>query len=117
MRRSLFPLGREAGRRAQDVRFAAERHQRAFGFRHQGGEPRVRALDAEQGDQRRLAGGGVLAGGLAERRRIALDVEQIVGDLEGLADRRAIAIERGAPWRPLPAVTAADLLARAAAAR
>ena len=34
------------------------------------------------------------AGRLAERRRVALDVEQIVGDLEGFAERAAVIVER-----------------------
>jgi len=37
-------------------------------------------------------GRGVLAGGLAEGGGIALDVEQIVSDLERLADHLAVAI-------------------------
>ena len=49
---------------------------------------------AEQIDQRRLAVGGVLAGGLAERCGVAFDVEQVVGDLERLADRLAVAARR-----------------------
>src|SRR5204863_8913520 len=34
------------------------------------------------------------AGLLAERCRIALDVEQVVGDLEGFAERAAVIVER-----------------------
>ena len=48
----------------------------------------------EDSDQRRFAGGGVLAGGLAEGRAVAFDVEQVVGDLKRLPDRRAEALER-----------------------
>ncbi len=67
---------------------------------------RSRALapvGTENADDRRLAGLRILAGLLADQRRIALDVEQIVGDLERLADRRAIAIERrrAAPRSPV----------------
>ena len=52
--------------------------------------------------QRGLAGGGILAGGLADGGGVAFDVEQVVGDLERLADRRAIAVDAGArvPHRP-----------------
>ena len=46
---------------------------------------------AEHADHRRLAGLRVLAGRFADQRRIAFEIEQIVGDLEGLADRRSIA--------------------------
>ena len=45
--------------------------------------------------KRRLAGGGVLARRLAERGGVAFDVEQIVGDLEGLADGDAVALDAG----------------------
>src|SRR6202034_1505562 len=48
----------------------------------------------ELGDKGGLAQGGVLAGLLAERRRVAFDIEQIVGDLKGLAERAAIIVER-----------------------
>src|SRR6266446_6270049 len=41
-----------------------------------------------------LAQRRVLSGLLAERRRVALDVEQIVGDLERLTERAAIVVER-----------------------
>jgi hypothetical protein len=35
-----------------------------------------------------------LPGLLAERGRVALDVEQVVGDLEGFAERAAVVVER-----------------------
>ena len=42
-----------------------------------------------EGGERRLAGGGVLAGCLAETGRVGLDVEKVVGQLEGQPDCRA----------------------------
>ena len=57
-------------------------------------QPRLGAGAAEHADHRGLAGGGVLAGRFADQRRIAFEIEKIVGDLEGLADRRSIALER-----------------------
>ncbi len=62
--------------------------------RHKIAQPRAGALDAEQCDKGGLAGGGILAGFLAERCRIAFDIEQIVGDLEGFAERAAVIVER-----------------------
>ena len=54
-----------------------------------------------QRDQRRLAGGGVLAGRLAHRLGVRREVEQVVGELEGEADALA---EFGAGARgPRPA--------------
>ena len=37
----------------------------------------------------------VLAGGLAQRGGVAFDVEQVVGDLKGFTDRRAVARDGG----------------------
>jgi len=48
----------------------------------------------ELGDESGLAQRGVLAGLLAESRGIALDVEQIVGDLKGFAERAAVIVKR-----------------------
>jgi len=73
----------------------AERRQRFRRVLDQGGEALLRFGDAEHGDDRRLAGGGVLAGLLADGGGVALDVEDVVGDLERLADRGAVALERG----------------------
>ena len=50
------------------------------------GGQRLRSLEAEQGRVGGLAGGGVLAGRLAEVGGRAFDVEHVVDDLEGEAD-------------------------------
>ena len=52
-----------------------------------------------QRDQRRLAGGRVLAGRLAHRCGIGGEIEQIVGKLEGKPDRRP-EFRRAARGRP-----------------
>ena len=51
------------------------------------------AVDTPDGGERRLAGGRVLARGLAERRGVRLEVEEVVLDLEGQADRAAIGVQ------------------------
>ena len=56
----------------------------------------ARLVDAEDRDGGRLVGVGVLAGRLADRGGVALDIENVVGDLERLADNGPEAVERGA---------------------
>ena len=55
---------------------------------------RARGVEAEHGDVGRLVVVEVLAGGLAERRRGLGDVEDVVDDLEGEADRVAVVGQR-----------------------
>ena len=62
---------------------------------HQFLKTRARALETEGCNKCRLAGRGVLAGSFAECLGIALNVKQIVGDLESLADRNAITVDIG----------------------
>src|SRR5262249_40215882 len=57
-------------------------------------QARPRARRSENADDGCLAGLGVLAGLLADERRIAFDIEQIVRDLERLADGGAVEFER-----------------------
>ena len=87
MARQSLALRDEARSARKLSALVAERRQRGVGLRDQVDQPVARAVDAEHGDQRRLAGGGVLAGGFAERGGVAFDVEQVVGDLERLAER------------------------------
>ena len=63
---------------------------------------RARALDPEDRDEGRLAGGGVGADRLAGLGGRALDIEQIVGDLEREPEIVRIAAQRGARLRPAP---------------
>src|SRR5215470_9951685 len=96
---SLFasgsPLGHETRSGTQSIGLCAEPGQRAIGLGHQFLETRTRALKTERRDKCRFARGGVLARGFAERLGITLNVKQIVGDLERLADRDAVAIDIG----------------------
>ena len=57
----------------------------------------ARAVDAEQRDEGLLARALVLAQLLARRVLVALDVEQVVGDLEGEADVAGIAAQARPP--------------------
>jgi len=66
----------------------AKRRQCVFGFGDQLLQSRPRSGCAKYADNRRLARHGVLAGLFADQRRVAFEVEKIVGDLERLADRR-----------------------------
>src|SRR5690242_3145047 len=62
-------------------------------------EAHLRALAAEQADEGGLAGGGIAAGILADRCRVARVVEQVVADLEGEAERFRISADRPALGR------------------
>src|SRR5688572_184257 len=82
--------------RASDERSGgcAKGLERGFGFGHERGEFLARLGDAVDADKRRLAGGSIFPRGLAEQRGIAFDVQKIVRDLEGAADRAAEMVER-----------------------
>ena len=72
-------------------RRAVERGQRALDALGRHPARRVEAVERRIG---RLARGGVLAGGLAERLRRPLDVEDVVDDLEGEAELGGEALDR-----------------------
>ncbi|HMH61203.1 MAG TPA: polyprenyl synthetase family protein, partial [Bradyrhizobium sp.] len=72
-------LGDEPRAGAQHVTPGAEDRERRIGARQQIAHALLGALDPELGDEGGLAQRGVLSGHFAERRRIALDIEQIVG--------------------------------------
>src|SRR6266852_2103572 len=91
---SVLALGDESRGVAQHIALGAEDRQRGVGARQQVANPLLGAVDAELGDEGGLAEGRILAGRLAEGRGIAFDVEQIVGDLEGFAERAAVIVER-----------------------
>ena len=93
-RRLVLALGDEAGGVAQHLALVAEDRQRLVGARQQVAHPLLGAVDAELGDEGGLAERRVGAGRLAERFGIAFDVEQVVGDLERLAERAAVIVER-----------------------
>ena len=91
---SVLAFGDEARGGAQHVALGAEDRQRRIGARQQVAHALLGAVDAELGDEGGLAERRILAGRLAERRGVALDVEQVVGDLEGFAERAAVIVER-----------------------
>ena len=67
-------------------------------MRHRLGDQRVgllaRAVHAQQRDEGRLAGIGVLADRLAGLFDAAFDIQQVVGDLEGEAESCGIGAQR-----------------------
>src|SRR5262249_15665619 len=78
--------GNEARRRLEHVCVAAEGVQRGLRVGNQRFQPAPRGRGSQHADQRCLVSGRVLAGRLAHRCRIAFDVQEIVGDLERLAE-------------------------------
>ena len=68
---------------------------------------RARSIETEQRRIGRLGAGGVLAGGLAELGRAALDVEDVIDNLEGEADIGGESVDGAAPYldRLSPALT------------
>src|SRR5262249_46235577 len=90
----VLPLGDEARGGAQHVAAVAEDRQRGIAARQEVTDALLGAIDAELGDEGGFAERRVGAGRLAERGGIALDIEQIVGDLEGFAERAAVIVER-----------------------
>src|SRR5581483_11415941 len=87
-------LGDEARGLAEHAGPVAEDRQCLVAARQEIAHALLGAVDAELSDEGGLAQRCVGAGRLAERRRIALDVEQIIGDLEGFAQRLAVIVER-----------------------
>ena len=76
----------------QDRRALAERRQRLLGLGDKLAQTRLGAIGAENIDHRGFAGARVLAGLFADECGVAFDVEKIVGDLEGLAHGRPVAL-------------------------
>src|ERR1700730_2029794 len=91
---SVLAFGHEPRRGAQYLALGTEDRERLVGARQQVAHALLGAVDAELGDEGGLAERCVLPGLLAERRRVAFDVEQVVGDLEGFAERAAVIVER-----------------------
>src|ERR1700748_93314 len=70
----VFAFGDKMRRRAQHVAAATEDRQSLVGARQQIAHALFGAVDPELGDEGGLAERGILAGLLAERRRIAFDI-------------------------------------------
>src|SRR5665213_803035 len=67
-------------------------------FAHQSLQARAGGCDAEQADEGRFMRSRVFTGRLSDRSGVAIDIEQIVGDLKGFADSGAVALERDAEF-------------------
>src|SRR5262249_28859184 len=92
---SGLPCAGKPRRLAQHVGAGAEGAEKARGVRDRGVEERQRTRDAVDRDQRLLAARRVFGGRLAGVRG-AGGVDEVVGELEGEAERGAVFGERGA---------------------
>src|SRR4051794_4192166 len=90
----VLALRDEACRPPQNIAPGSEHRQRRIRPRQQIAHALLGAVDSELADERGLAERRIGAGRLAERCGVALDVEQVVGDLERLAERAAVIVER-----------------------
>src|ERR1043166_6217784 len=93
MATSTLAFGDEARGGAQHVALAAENRQRGIRVAEQVANAFLCARNAELGDESSLAQRGVGAGRLAQRGRIAFDIEKVIGDLERFAERAAIIVQ------------------------
>src|ERR1700722_15108579 len=91
---SILAFGDKSCGRAQHLALGAEDRERGIGARQQIAPALFGSIDPELGDEGGLAQGGILAGLLSKRRRVAFDIEQVVGDLKGFAQRAAIIVQR-----------------------
>src|SRR5680860_435565 len=95
---SAAPFSNEAGGIDQRRCLLAERLERVLGFDDKPVEPRLGPLDPEQRHQGGLAAVRVLGRRLAHGFGVALGVEQVVGELEGLAEGVGVGLERRAAF-------------------
>src|SRR5207249_8250881 len=91
---SVLAIGDKPRGGAQHIAPGAEDRQRGIVAAQEIADALFGALDPQLGDEGGLAERCILPGLLAERRRVALDVEQVVGDLEGFAKRPAVIVQR-----------------------
>src|SRR4051812_38811964 len=97
---SVLAFGDKARGGAQHVAPGAEDRQRGIRRRKQVADALLCTVDAELGDEGGFAERGVGAGRFAQRGSVALHIEQVVGDLERLAERAAVIVQRLIfPWR------------------
>src|SRR5437870_11253907 len=92
MAASTLAFGDEARCGAQYVALVAENRQRGIRVREEVANALLCPRNAELGDEGGLAKRGVGAGRLAQRGRIAFDIEKVIGDLERFAERAAIVV-------------------------
>src|SRR5690606_17593340 len=90
---SAIAFDGQPGQHAQLPGPAVEAGQRLLHRMAEGAQAFARGFDADQRRERGLVLFRVLAGGLAEGRAVALDVEQVVADLEGQAERVGEAVQ------------------------
>src|SRR5262249_38030608 len=111
---SSIPAGRDETRKLlQHCRALAEWRKRRFSLGDQSAETSLCCVDAKQGNQRGLAAPCVLGDSLAEGLGVALRIEQVVGELEGLAEGRGISKKRRPFARGCPAEHRAGLAGKA----
>ena len=91
-----MPVGDKSCTLDEDRSRGAERLERKFSLADKLSQSRFCRRHAQHAHHRRFARHGVLAGRFADQSRIAFDVEQVIGDLERLADCRPVTLERGA---------------------
>src|SRR6202142_2228165 len=72
----------------------AKRRDRRFSLDDKRLEPLARTIDPQQAQERRLVGGRIFSRRLANSGCVAFDIEQVIGDLKGFADRRTVTFER-----------------------
>src|SRR3569623_3137943 len=89
----VLPLGDEARRCPQNIALRAEWRKRCVRLLQKILQAALGAGDAKLGDEGGLAERCGLSGRFAECCCVTFDVEQIVGDLERLAERVAVSIE------------------------
>src|SRR5262249_36087630 len=112
-RYSRPPLGDKMRALDQHRRGGPEWRERALGFVNQFCQPFFGAGKAEHAGKCCFPRGAVLAGRFADQSRIAFAVQQIIGDLNRFAARRAIAREPPGPRRAGAAENAAGLASEA----
>src|SRR5690606_37063337 len=90
---SVRAVDRQFAQRGQCLAARAQRRKRLVHRAAQPGQARARGLDADQCREGGLVLRDVLAGGLAQGGALALDVEQVVADLEGEAERVGVGVQ------------------------
>ena len=96
-RRASFQLRRFAMKCAAAFNIAPSlpnERDRLFSLGDKRLEPLPRTIDPQQAQECRLVGGRIFSRRLADGRCIAFDIEQVIGDLKGFADRRTVTFER-----------------------
>src|SRR5262245_34749008 len=92
---SSIPASRDESRDVlQHCSARPERRNRCVSLGDELVEPVLCRLDSEERNERRLASPGILGDRLTERLGIAFGIEQVIGELEGLAEGFSISKKR-----------------------